>query len=115
MDGPISMPDLTFQQTRWIVFLRVLFWTAILNFLCLGGVTCYYGITCPTVASVASGHIYPFFDKIYSRYVYVTQGEQNALSFLFFVGVGCVFACIVIDMVLKRSVTRSASDGSGPD
>jgi hypothetical protein len=92
--------------------LRVLFWSAVINFLCLGALTCYYGMTCPTVSSIESGHIYPFFDKIYDRYVYVTKSEQEALPILLCVGVGCVFASVLIDLDLRRKFRSSRQNDS---
>ena len=92
--------------------LRVLFWVAIINFLCLGALTFYYGMTCPTVASMESGHTYPFFDKIYGRYVYVTEAEQDAPPVLVCFGAACVLACVAIDLDLKRQFRSSRKDES---
>ena len=111
-DELISLLDLTYQQKRWMAVLRVLFCSAVVSFLCLGALTCYYGMTCPTVSSVESGHIYPFFDKIYGRYVYVTKAKQEALTILLCVGVGCVFASVLIDLDLKRKFRSSRKNAS---
>lgn len=104
------MQDLTPQQKRWTVVLRVLFWACILAFLCLGFLTYHYGTTCPIVPNADSGHIYQFYDKVYGRYVYLTEIEQNSLFFLLCLGVGCVFAGVVIDLTLKRSFVRLTRD-----
>ncbi len=100
------MQDLTPQQKRRMVVVTVLFRTCIVDFLCLGFLTYYFGATCPIVANADSGHIHPFYDKVYGRYVYMTEVEQNILLFLFCIGTGCVFACVVIDLTLKRSFAR---------
>jgi hypothetical protein len=90
----------------------MLFWVSFLSCLCLMALTVYYGMTCPTVANLESGHIYPFFDKIYGRYVYVTETEKDALPIFGCFGATCVFACVVLDLDLKRQFRSARKSGS---
>lgn len=108
-DDLVGLPDLTPREKMGMTAVKVLFRTAILSFIFLGALICYYGLTCPAIAQVESGHICPFFDKIFGRYVYVTRAEQEVWPILVYVGVGCVFACVLIDLDLKRQ-TRSTTE-----
>jgi hypothetical protein len=38
-----------------------------------------FGEECPRVADDSSGHIHPYFDKIHSDYVYLTDFENGSL------------------------------------
>jgi hypothetical protein len=111
-DEFVNLPDLTSQQKRSIDVSKVIFWFAIASFVFLGALTCFYGITCPTAADVMSGHTYPFFDKIYGRYVYVTEIEKDVLDVLVCFGGACICAYVAIDLDLKRQFRSARKNGS---
>jgi hypothetical protein len=113
MQDELGLPELTPSQKRSTAILKVLFRTAIVTFVCLGILTCYYGLACPATANIESGNVYPFFDKIYGRYVFLTRSEYYAPDVLVSIGVVCVFVYVLIDLELKRQL-RAARKGQYP-
>jgi hypothetical protein len=112
------MADLTPQQTQLMWVLKWLFRASILSFVLLGCLILYFYEMSPTAADTASGHVYPYYDKLHSNYVYLTELESNSMSVLLCVGVGCVFCSIFIDFKLKRSVKvsdQNTQQREGPD
>jgi len=105
------MADLTPQQKQLMWVLKWLFRASIQSFVLLGCLTFYFYERSPTAADTTSGHVYPLYDKLHSRYVYLTELENNSMSVLLCMGVGCVFCGIFVDFSLKRSVTLSEKDG----
>jgi hypothetical protein len=109
------MADLTAQQKRLIRVCRMLFVVAVSSFVLLGCLTFYFGEECPRVADDSSGHVHPYFDKIHSNYVYLTDFENGSLLFLVSVGVACVFCAVLFDLKLKRSVSQTQQEDSSDD
>jgi hypothetical protein len=106
-DKAVKVLDLTPQQKQLMSVLKWLFRASILSFVLLGCLILYFGEGAPTAPDAGSGHVHPYFDKVHSHYVYLTELENNGLSVLLCVGVALVFCCIVVDFRLKRSVARS--------
>ncbi len=109
----LPVVDLTVQQKRLMAFTKWLFRAIILNFVLLGCLIFYFGETSPTVPDVESRKVHPFYDKVHSTYVYLTEFENDSLTLLLFMGVACVFFAILIDFKLKRLVTRSEQEQEG--
>ncbi|MFY9740594.1 MAG: hypothetical protein WA252_07075 [Candidatus Sulfotelmatobacter sp.] len=106
-DELVNLPDLTPQQKQSTVVSKVFFRAFFVTFICLLILTCFCGMTCPTVPQIATGHTHPFFDKIYGRYVFLTDAEDEAVPILFFVSAACILVCVVINLDLQRQL-RSA-------
>jgi hypothetical protein len=114
-----EMADLTPQQKRLMWVYRLLFAAAFSSCVLLGCLTFYFGEECPRVADDSSGHVNPFYDKIHSKYVYLTDLENGSLHVLVSAGVACLFCAVLIDLKLKRSVSQThrenGNDDIGPD
>jgi hypothetical protein len=113
-----EVTELTQQQKRLMSVLKWLFRVGVLSFVVLGCLIVYFGEKAPTSPDAGSGHVHPYFDKVHSNYVYLTELENDGVSVLLCVGVVFVFCGIVIDFKLKRSVARSRQDcdrTKGPD
>jgi len=106
MQRDSSLPELTAWQKRDMSLITALFRAGVISFVCDLFLTVLCWMTCPTAASVESGHIYPLFDKIHSHFVYPTEIEHYVSRTLTCLGVACLFAGILIDFDLKRSVAR---------
>jgi hypothetical protein len=102
-----AMADLTPQQKNLTLLSKRFFGGFALSFVLLGCLTVYFGEECPSVPSATSGATYPFFDKLHSNYVYLTEMQNNSLRFLFCVAFICVFLSIILRLSLQRSVSRS--------
>jgi len=111
--GGLPVVDLTLQQKRLMAVTKWLFRASILNFVLLGCLAFYFGDTSPTVRDVESRKVHPFYDKVHSNYVYLTEFENDSLTLVLFTGVTCVFFAILIDFKLKRLVKRSEQEQAG--
>src|SRR5579864_5511629 len=100
------MPDLSQGQKRQMFAVALLFRVAVASFLIAGCLCLYYWYRCPVTPNPTSRHVYAFFDKIHSRYVYLTETENKVNDFALILGVICVFGSVAIDLNLKRSVAR---------
>jgi hypothetical protein len=106
MQHDSSVPELTAWQKRDMSLITGLLRAAVVCFVCDLFLTVFCWMSCPTATSGESGHIYPLFDKIHSHVVYLTEIEHYVSLTLTCLGVACLFAAILIDFDLKRSVAR---------
>ena len=102
--------DLTIQQKRLMALTTWILRAGLSTFVLLGCLTFYFGETSPTVPDVESRKIHPFYDKVHSNYVYLTEFENDGVTFILITGVGCVFFAILIDFKLKRSIKQSEQE-----
>jgi hypothetical protein len=96
--------------------MKWLFIATMLSGVMMFGLYLYFWETSPTVPDITSGKVYPQFDKLHLRYVYLTKAENNSLPFLICVGGACLVSYVFIDLRMKKLGAQSAQEREqGPD
>src|SRR5579863_9219221 len=100
------MPDLEPPHKRWAILLGILIWTSASIFLLFMYTTIHYDNISPTVADESSGHIYPRYDKVHGRYVYLDRAATNSeLKFEWILG-GLGLCGILVGFKVNRLYKR---------
>ena len=96
------MPDLQSLQKRWLTLYKILMRTMLLSFILFLCTVFHHDSVSPTAPDEVSGHIYPRYDKIHSRYVYIDKAAKNSESnFIWFLAT--FFICnLLVYLRLKR-------------
>jgi hypothetical protein len=90
------MPVLGPKEKRWVVLLGVLIWINASVFFAFMYTTIHYDNISPTAADESSGHIYPRYDKIHGRFVYLDKtAKDSELRFAWILGSLALCAAIV--------------------
>jgi hypothetical protein len=68
--------------------------------------TIHYDNISPTLADESSGHIYPRYDKIHGRYVYLDRAAKDSEVNFEWILVGLVLSCVLVGFKVNRLYKR---------